>query len=298
MPQIRVGGMALHLKHASALLVDSKNPTLEGTGAEGAFPLRALRNYQVVLDYPHARLTIAEAGTLRPEGQRIAAHFSQLGFVAVSAKIGGKSYGFLLDSGAQYCMFSQEELAAWQKQYPHWPHVTGAYGPANMMLGPMEASFRMLRIGVLKLGPFTLKDMGSVSRPEGNYERMMSRLTGRKVIGSIGGNLLRHFRVDIDYPEGRLYLKQEGAGGGTPLDMVGIMLEPTDRGYVIVRVANNTTALQKGDDLLRIGDTSISGLTAAEIMHRLAGSPGAMRRLTIERDHRTLSVNARVIRIY
>lgn len=297
-PQIQVAGMALKLTQAKAFLVISKKPTLEGTGAEGAFPLRVLRKYQVVLDYPHARWTIADQGALRPEGQRIAAHFSQFGFMAVSAKVGGKPYGFLLDSGAQYCMISEKELVAWQKQHPHWAHVTGAYGPANMMLGPAEASFRMLRIGVLELGPFTLKGIGSVSRPAGNYERMMSRLTGRPVIGSIGGNLLRHFRVDIDYPESRLYLKRESAGGGTPLDMVGIMLEPLGRGYAIVRVANDETALRKGDVLLRIGDAPISGLTTAEIMRKIAGIPGATRKLTIERNQITLSANAKVVRIY
>ena len=297
-PQIQIAGMALQLKHPNAFLVVGKKPTLEGTGAEGAFPLRALRDYQVVLDYPHARLTIAEPGTLRPEGRRMVARFSQNGFIAVSAKVGGKSYGFLLDSGAQYCMVSQVELAAWQKQHPHWAHVTGAYGPANMMVGPVEASFRMLRMGVLKWGPFTLKNIGTVSRPTGNYERMMSRLAGRPVIGSIGGNVLRQFRVDIDYPDGRLYLKREGARGGTPLDMVGIMLEPFDRGYGVVGVAKNEPTLKKGDELLGIGDTPISGLTIAEIMHKLAGNPGAIRKLTIERNHRTLRVNARVIRIY
>jgi len=298
-PQIRIAGMALQLKQANAFLVVGKKPTLEGTGAEGAFPVRALRKYQVVLDYPHARLTIAEPGTLRPEGRRMVAHFSQKnGFIAVSAKIGGRPYGFLLDSGAQYCMVSQVELAAWQKQHPHWANVTGAYGPANMMVGPREASFRMLRIGVLKWGSFTLRNIGTVSRPTGNYERMMSRLTGRPVIGSIGGNVLRHFRVDIEYPDGRLYLKREGAGGGTPLDMVGITLEPSGRGYVVVGVAKNEIALKKGDELLGIGDAPINGLTIAEIMHKLAGNPGAIRKLTIERNHRTLRVTARVIRIY
>ena len=297
-PQIQVGGMALRLKHVSAFLVISKKPTLEGTGAEGGFPLRALRNYQVVLDYPHARLTIAEPGALRPEGQRIAAHFSQYGFIAVTAKVSGKPYGFLLDSGGQYCMVSEEELVAWQKQHSHWSHVNGAYGPANMMLGPTEASFQMLRIGVLKLGSFTLKNIGSVSRPEGNYERAMSSLTGRPVIGSIGGNVLRHFRVDIDYPNSQLYLKRESAGGGTPLAMVGVTLEPFDRGYVIVGVANTERGLKIGDDLLRIGDAPINGLTTAEIVHKLEGIPGEIKKLTIKRNHNSLSVNARVIRIY
>ena len=298
LPEISVGGLVLQLKDVNALFVVGKKSTLEGTGAEGALPLRALRSYQVVLDYPRARLSIAEPGALRPEGQQVAAHFSKLGFIAVTATVGGKPYGFLLDSGGQYCMVSQKIVVEWEQQYPHWPRVTGAYGPANMMLGPVEASFSMLRIGTLQWGPFILKDVGSVSRPTGNYEQMMSRLTGQEVVGSIGGNVLRHFRVDIDYPNHRLYLKHADIGGKSSLDMVGITLEPSADGYVIAGVARKEQKLRKGDRLLSIDGVPIQGLTAADIIGRLAGVPGTKRKLTIERDHQTLTVNAPVIRIY
>ena len=298
LPKVLVGGLVLQLKDANAFLVVDKKSTLEGTGAEGALPLRALRRYQVVLDYPRARLRIAQSGALRPEGRQVAAHFSKTGFIAVTATVSGKPYGFLLDSGGQYCMVSQNVLAGWEEQNPRWPRVTGAYGPANMMLGPVEASFTMLRIGTMQWGPFTLDNVGSVSRPSSNYEQVMSRMTGRAVVGSIGGNVLRHFRVDIDYPNDRLYLKRAAIGVEAPLDMVGITLEPSGNSYVIAGVAEREHELRKGDRLLSIDGTSIQGLTVAEIIGRLAGMPGATRTLTIERDGKTFSVNAPVIRIF
>ncbi len=298
LPKVLVGGLVLQLKDANAFLVVDKKSTLEGTGAEGALPLRALRRYQVVLDYPRARLRIAQSGALRPEGRQVAAHFSKTGFIAVTATVSGKPYGFLLDSGGQYCMVSQNVLAGWEEQNPRWPRVTGAYGPANMMLGPVEASFTMLRIGTMQWGPFTLDNVGSVSRPSSNYEQVMSRMAGRAVVGSIGGNVLRHFRVDIDYPNDRLYLKRAAIGVEAPLDMVGITLEPSGNSYVIAGVAEREHELRKGDRLLSIDGTSIQGLTVAEIIGRLAGMPGATRTLTIERDGKTFSVNAPVIRIF
>ena len=298
LPKISVGGLMLQLTDVNAFLVVGKKSTLQDTGAEGALPLRALRSYQVVLDYPRARLSIAQPGTLRPQGRRVVAHFSKAGFIAVTATVSGKAYRFLLDSGGQYCMVSQRVLAEWEQQNPRWPRVTGAYGPANMMLGSVEASLSMLRIGTLQWGPFSLKNVGSVSRPKGNYEQMMSRLTGRLVVGSIGGNVLRHFRVDIDYPIDRLYLKRANVGGKAPLDMVGITLEPSGNGYVIAGVARKEQKLRKGDRLLSIDGAAIQGLTAAEIISRLGGMPGTTRKLTIERDHKTVTVNAPVIRIY
>jgi len=126
----------------------------------------------------------------------------------------------------------------------------------------------------------------------------MSRLTGRAVVGSIGSNVLRHFRVDIDYPNDRLYLKRADSGAEAPLDMVGVTLEPSGEGYIIAGVAREEQKLRKDDRLLSIDGTPIQGLTVDQIIGRLAGMPGTTRKLTIERDHKTLTVNAPVIRIY
>ncbi len=296
-PRIQVGHMALRLRDANAFLVISKEPKLEGTGAQGAFPLRALRNYQIVLDYPHGKLTIAEPGSLKPQGKQIAAHFSKFDFIALNAQVSGHKYGFLLDTGGQYCMISKEAMEQWIQQNPRWPHVAGAYGPANMMLGRIETSLEMLRIGAMRLGPFVLNDVGSISRPKGNYEKSMSRLTGRPVIGSIGGNALQYFRVDIDYPHKKLYLKRLTTGRGEPLDMVGITLERSKKGYVVAGVAKGETGISKGDRLLRIDGTPIGGMTNAEILGRLTGKLGAKRTLTVERDGSLHRVEVRVIKI-
>ena len=292
-PRISVGGRLLKLEGARAFMVINDKARLQGTAAEGAFPLRILRKYQVVIDYPRRELTIAEPGRLKPAGQPVAAHFGDPGFISITARVGDDSYGFLLDTGGQYCMVSAEVLAKWKSQHPDWRHIAGAYGPANMMLGPAEASFEMLRVGEIRLGEFTLHNVGAVSRPRGNYEKMMSRLTGRKVIGSIGGNLLRDFIVDIDYPNRRLYLDRDGSGSPHSLDMVGITLEPSGNGYVVAGVASGETVVRKGDRLLEIGGVPVRAFTTADLMNRLRGAPGDVRRLTIERQGKKLTVSAK-----
>lgn len=294
LPGIALAGMPLELQDVGAYVVASDEPRLDGTGAEGALPLRALRGYHVVVDYPRARLTIAWPGKLAPEGVPVPATFSKDGFVAVKAKVDGQSYGFLLDTGAQYCMISADVQRTWQQAHPAWPHATGAYGPADMMLGNAEASFRMLRIGVLQWGPFTLTDVGSVSRPSGSYEKKMSRLTGTPVIGSVGGNVLRNFRLDIDYPQERVYLMRLASGEGRPIAMVGVTLERAGNGYVVAGVASGETALRTGDRLVRIGSLEVAHATRAGIMRALSGAPGETRTLVVERAGKTLTVTALV----
>ena len=49
---------------------------------------------------------------------------------------------------------------------------------------------------------------------------------------------------------------------------------------------------------MRIDGAPIEGLTPAEVMSKLAGDPGATPIMAIKRNHKNLSVNARVIRIY
>lgn len=297
LPSVRLAGMPLRLTGVNAYMVLGTRPTLEHTDAQGALPLRALRNYEVVLNYAADTFTVADPGTLKHEGAEIPAHFSRDGFIAVTAIVAGHRYGFLLDTGGQYCMVSRAVLAQWARAHPDWPRAAGAFGPADMMLGDGEARFRMLRLGALRLGRYSVQGVGVVSRPVGNYERMMSRLTGTPVIGSIGGNLLRSFRLDIDYPGGRVYLRRAISRKARTLDMVGITVEPAGAGYVVANVLPGEAGLRKGDRLIRVGGLRVSGMTPARLMAALSGPVGATRHLIVERHARQISVVATVIRI-
>ena len=44
------------------------------------------------------------------------------------------------------------------------------------------------------------------SRREGVFEKYMSSMMTAPIIGSLAGNVLSHFRVELDYPDQKLYL--------------------------------------------------------------------------------------------
>jgi len=55
-------------------------------------------------------------------------------------------------------------------------------------------------------GPHTLGEFGVVSQQEGTFERYMSSMMTAPIVGSLAGNVLRHFRLEIDYANEKLYL--------------------------------------------------------------------------------------------
>ena len=293
-PEFSLGHMKLMLTGVQAYIVMQAAGGLQGTDAEGAFPARALRHYQVILDYPGRKFTVAAPGALKPAGTAVKTYIGEAGMPVVTASVDGKPHDFLLDSGGTYCMISAVALDAWGKRHPQWPQVKGAYGPANMLMGAGETGLTMLRIGTLQWGPFRLPDVGAVSRPAGAYEQFMSRIAGKPVIGSLAGNVLRRFRVDIDYPHGQVYLAQASAIQDAPLNMVGVTLELGKSGYVVAGTAPGVTAIHKGDRLLRVGTLDTQTATLAEILRALQGKAGSRKNLLIERGSQRLEIPAKV----
>jgi hypothetical protein len=58
----------------------------------------------------------------------------------------------------------------------------------------------------VKWAGLTLKDVGVTSQTEGTFERTMSRMMAAPIVGSLAGNVLKNFRVELDYPNQKLYL--------------------------------------------------------------------------------------------
>lgn len=292
-PKISVGNLPLMLSDPRAFIVLDAPTTLQHTDAQGALPLRMLRHYQVVFDYLHHSFTIAEPDRLKPQGIAVETWIGDAGMPVVSLAVDGKQYGFLMDTGGQYCMMSGQFLDSLARTHPDWTSVQGAYGPANMLLGKGEAKLHMLRIGAMQWGPFKLSGVGAVSRRVGTYEKWMSEIAGHPIVGSVAGNVLRNFRVDIDYPASKVYL------AGSPrtssgINMVGILLEPDVEGYVIAGVSNGISALQVGDRLLKVGKLDVRHAPFHAVMRALSGKPGDIRTLEIERGGKQLRVTVPV----
>ena len=55
-------------------------------------------------------------------------------------------------------------------------------------------------------GPNKLGEFGVSSQREGTFEKWMSSMMTSPVVGSLAGNVLKRFRVELDYANAKLYV--------------------------------------------------------------------------------------------
>lgn len=296
-PVIRIGEMPLDLSGVSTVVpVGSKDEFSPGSGAEGFVPARVLRKYEVVFDYPARQFTMAQPGALKPRGVAVPSPVAEKsGFPRIELTVDGEKYGFLLDTGAAYTMISQTLMDKWQAAHPDWPRCIGAVGAANMLGGASDAKATMLRLPEMQWGTFDLPRVGVVSRPPGTFEKWMSAMMTAPIVGSIAGNVLREFRVEIDYPHGVTYLEREADRTQESLAAVGIVIGARpDGSYAIGGAAqcvgkNTVEGVQPGDKLVSINDWAVKG-SLADVLDKLQGKPSETKTLMVERGGKPLTV--------
>ncbi len=185
---------------------DNVLPTAAAGHAEGMIPGHVLSQYHVVFDYLARAFTIAAPGVLTPRGTSLPMRVgNKSGFPRTEWQVDGTTYSMLLDSGASFTMVSEVVLKALGQRHPEWPRYPGAYGEAAT-LGGQTLETMILPQG--QWGPFALGEVGITSQREGTFERFMSGIMRGPVVGSLAGNVLKGFRVELDYAHEKLYLSR------------------------------------------------------------------------------------------
>jgi hypothetical protein len=296
--------MPLDLKGATVLIELSEDRFNARDAVDGVLPGQVLERYHVIFDYPARTFTLAAPGSVRPRGIAAPSPFRrENGFPRVTVAIGDQKFGFLLDTGASYTMISfttARELTGFGSK--PWPRRIGAVGPGNMGL-PGDSQAPMLRIPEMRLGAFVVRDAGAVTRREGVFEEYMSKMMVAPVVGALGGNVLRQFRVEIDYAAGVTYL--EGPANSEPhdLDLVGLTFAQThDNSLVVEAVPEGADQVlqdqvKPGDRLRSVDGTAVAGFSLMQIIERLRGKPGELKKLELDRGGKLYQVRARVTRL-
>ena len=129
----------------------------------------------------------------------------QSGFPRTEVTVNGTTYGLLLDTGAAFTMVSEVLLKSWGAQHPDWPRHTGAFGEATLHGG---STLETMFVPEARWGSNDIKPLGVVSQREGTFERYMSNMMAAPIVGSLAGNVLKSFRVELDYAHEKLYLSR------------------------------------------------------------------------------------------
>lgn len=203
----RIGVFPLVLNPQRVVVMVGKDnvlPSAAAGHAEGMVPGHVLARYHVVFDYPSATFTIAMPRVLTPRGTALPMPVSkQQGFPRTEVNVEGTLYGLLLDTGASFTMVSEVLLKTWGQQHPEWPRHPGAFGDAATLGGQtLETMF----VPQASWGGTTVREFGVTSQREGTFERYMSGMMRKPIVGSLAGNVLKAFRVELDYANETLYL--------------------------------------------------------------------------------------------
>jgi predicted aspartyl protease len=206
-PQASVGEIPLKLNPQRVLVVlatDNILPAGVPGHADGMLPAHVLWRYHVVFDYPNSKFTIARPGVIKPEGDELPMPVSpQSGFPRTEIEVDGQKLGFLLDTGAAYTMVSEVLLKSWGNKHPEWERHEGAFGDAKLLGGQ---TLETMILPEIRWGKNRLRGVGVTSQREGTFEKWMSSMTKEPIVGSLAGNVLKQFRVELDYRNEKLYL--------------------------------------------------------------------------------------------
>jgi hypothetical protein len=305
-----VGSLAVTVPRA-AVIREPRAPSSLGhrLKVEAVLPASVLQHYQVVIDYRSRTLVISRAGAVAPGGVAVPFRLNpQTGLIAVDVSIDGNVYPMTIDNGSAYTWVRQDIGQQWLASHPDWQRGVGAVGASNMTMSGdgTETLGTLLRIPEVSLGSVSLKDVGALAvgpgRPvSGNLDLFVwySQKNPVAVIGWIGGNVLKGYRLTIDYPNHLTYWVQQNEPDIHDLDQVGVTLRTDGRAYFVSAVATKSGSatvdgVQPGDKLLGIDELNLAHATWGGVYAALHGKPGDTHSLMLERNGKPFTIRAAV----
>jgi len=296
-PETSIGAFTFSLGTSKALIHLGTRSFDTRERVEGLLPGKALEPYQVVLDYPSHLFSVAASGCIKHLGSKVDSPFLQAsGHPRITVSAMNEKYGLLLDTGSRVTLARRDLLESWRAAHPAWPHTTGASGEADMPGG--DGKELLLRVPEMEWGPFHIKNVVIVSRPDETYSSTTFE-TPTAIVGALGGNVLDGFRVEIDYPHGTTYLEQVHQPDADNMNSAGLVLD-SDAANQLVVISVSATAdeitrrnVLPGDIILQIEGKSETPWTITEASLALSGAVGETRRLLIRR--RGMEIDTSVI---
>jgi hypothetical protein len=225
--------------------------------------------------------------------------------MAVEASIDEHRYLITIDCGSGYTWLRKTAAEEWLRLHPDWMRGVGAVGASNMRMADdgVEAAGTLLRIPEISLGALKLRQIGAlaIGRDKKNWDFMdwYSEKNPAPVIGWLGGNVLKAFRLTIDYPNHKIYWLSQTELDPHDLDQVGLTLQYKTGEYFVAAIVsqNGKPTVENalpGDKLIQIDGLPASGAQWSAVFSALHGKPGQIRTLILERNGKQLTIQAKV----
>jgi hypothetical protein len=160
----------------------------------------------------------------------------------------------------------------------------------------------LLRVPEVIWGTFQLRNILFVSRPNETYSPDTFETPG-PISGALGGNVLKNFRVEIDFPDGATYLEQESGDFDEDMNSAGLVLDIDAASNLVVRGVSNTAApltkrnIRLGDQILEIDGKREIPWKIIDASRALSSTVGASKRLLVKRDGKEIQTSVLVAHI-
>jgi len=270
--------------------------------AEAGLPASALRHDHVVFDYPARRLTVARPGVLEPRGVAIPCRVSpETGLFMIDATLDGEDIPLGVDTGSAGTWISNRLTGAWQERHPDWPRAIGAVGSTNFFGFGFEAEGVLMLLPELRLGSLRASKVALLGLDQGLFDWYSKKSAG-PVIGFVGANVLKGFRLEVDFPNRMTYWEAGTVSASNDLDIVGLTLRPEADGRLTIAGISTkggvrtVEGVEPGATLLRVGELEVREATMGAVVDALRGRPGETRLLEVDQEGRRLTIEAKVTR--
>lgn len=275
---------------------------------EGAVQAGFLQNFDIALDYGQKTLTLASPGTLPHEGVAVPIRVkAETGLATVDFVVDGKAYPIVVDVGGPFTFVRPSTAAIWLAAHPGWRRTEGAVGTANYLMTEFsgEEKGAVMRLDKAALGPMKMENVGvfgagggmgplNVISTEGFLDTWQKDAP-EPVIGWLGANVLKHYRLTIDYKAHMSWWKKTSEFDPHELDQVGIEFAYDKGVYSVARIVAKdgkptAAGIESGDKVIAIDDAKVAGWSRDQLFAALGGKPGDIHRVTLERGGQSLTV--------
>jgi predicted aspartyl protease len=286
-----------HMKasHHSLLVLDDEALQLSeyvGVPVHGIFGHELFSNFVVTIDFANKELILMRPGTYRyraGKGDRypITIEDAKPFTSAVAVMADGREHAMrlLIDTGAGHALLldktSDDRIQLPEKQI-RTQLGRGLNGIVHGSLGRIER---------IRLGRFELDNVLASFPDSSGFGAKLPDRSSRQ--GNIGCELLRRFKVTLNYQEGYMVLKpiKSRLRETFEHDMSGMELRAQGadlRSYLIRHVADNSPAahagLREGDLLMFVNDRPVQDLTISEVYKLMQKGDGQELELLVKRD--------------
>jgi membrane-associated protease RseP (regulator of RpoE activity) len=249
------------------------------------------------VEVPRPPAAEVENASATAKGNRIVLPFMlRDGWIMVRTRVaggGGEAYDeeMILDTGAALTTFSRARARRLNFD------LSGAK-PTTMVLPIGRLSYLPHRLREIEFAGVKFNDSASVvvATREGLF-------TAGTDASLLGANVLRHFRLTIDYGRRQLTLDRVTDEVGEPDEYtsVGVLPKLRDGRYYVSGVVSGSPAddegVEIGDEIMALGGRAIEDYSFSELVDALRGPEQSELAVTLRRGQRTIELELKRVKL-